>query len=244
MLNYREYSPGPGLTGIVECLWTSTGGSAVPFAQRILPDGCMDIVFDFSGTPRRTAVIGAMRQAQVFVRGHIVDFLGVRFRPGAFTGLFPIHARELTDGRLDLALVWSEADALWQLLGETPALHRVGQLRSVLAERARSRFRADPCLEHVVRRIEGSGGRIRLGTLGVNARQMERRFAAAVGLSPKMFARVMRFKTVSFAASREEKPDWADLAVRCGYSDQPHLIREFKALSYLTPSEWLASQRR
>lgn len=243
MLQYREYPPGPALSGIVECLWTSTGGGVSPLTQRILPDGCMDIVFDFSGTGRRAAVIGTMRQAQVFVRSSGVDFLGVRFRPGAFTGLFPLHAGELTDGRLDLTLAWREADALWHRLAETQAPGRVRVLRGVLAERARGRFRSDPFLADVVRRIEISAGRIRLGGLGGSGRQIERRFAAALGISPKLFARVMRFKAVCGHASRLVHPDWADLAVQCGYSDQPHLVREFKALSGVTPSQWLSSQR-
>ena len=72
--------------------------------------------------------------------------------------------------------------------------------------------------------------------LGCSPRQLERLFAAGVGLSPKELSRIARFQSLLRLAGREPAASWADLAVRGGYADQAHLVREFKAFSGATPT--------
>lgn len=43
---------------------------------------------------------------------------------------------------------------------------------------------------------------------------------------------------------RCEQPDWADVAAGCSYFDRPHLIRDFRALTGETPSEFVRNQGR
>ena len=72
-------------------------------------------------------------------------------------------------------------------------------------------------------------------TLGLSERQLRRRIQESVGYSPRTLARIMRFQR--FLANRERNParDLADLAISSGYADQPHLTRECRALTGLTP---------
>jgi AraC-like DNA-binding protein len=74
---------------------------------------------------------------------------------------------------------------------------------------------------------------------GFSGRQLERNFARHLGVSPKAFARVVRFQAVAAAAARLNQPDWARLAADFGFADQPHLIREFKSFSGVTPAAYL-----
>ncbi len=80
--------------------------------------------------------------------------------------------------------------------------------------------------------------------IGVGERRLSRAFDRWVGLSPKAFARVMRFRQVARAIQRGEPPSWAGLAFETGYADQPHLIREFRALSGVTPAQYAAEYGR
>jgi AraC-like DNA-binding protein len=74
--------------------------------------------------------------------------------------------------------------------------------------------------------------------LGVSPRQLERRFKMRVGISPKYFARIRRFQRVFPAI--EEGSEWVDAAAACGYYDQAHLIRDFRAFAGEPPSHLLA----
>ncbi|HUP61023.1 MAG TPA: AraC family transcriptional regulator [Thermoanaerobaculia bacterium] len=67
--------------------------------------------------------------------------------------------------------------------------------------------------------------------LGISRQHLARQFQHHVGVSPKTFARVMRFRRL--LASGEG--DWAGLAARHGYYDQSHLIADFRELAGTTP---------
>ena len=74
---------------------------------------------------------------------------------------------------------------------------------------------------------------------GLSSRRLARLFSLEVGLTPKLYARVLRFSR-AVQLTRVDRPvDWSDVAERCGYFDQPHFIHDFKEFSGLTPSEYL-----
>lgn len=72
------------------------------------------------------------------------------------------------------------------------------------------------------------------GSLGVSERHLRRVFHETVGVSPKVFARLQRFRR-AIRAARKTRADWADVAADAGYYDQAHLIAEFRAISGVTP---------
>ena len=74
--------------------------------------------------------------------------------------------------------------------------------------------------------------------LGLSPRRFIRRFAGAVGLTPKRFARVRRFQRVLDAFERGRRVDWARVAADCGYFDQAHLIHDFRGFSGLSPTAY------
>src|SRR6266545_3200550 len=108
-LYYREFPPGPFLAAAVECFWTSTVLTAPRASSfhRVLPDGCMDLLFDFTAVGRRRAsVIGTMTRPLTVTTSGPVDLLGVRFRPGGLAAFVTLDAAELTDTRVDLTDFW------------------------------------------------------------------------------------------------------------------------------------------
>jgi AraC-like DNA-binding protein len=243
---YQEFRPGPTLAESIECFWTSTLEATPGFSatHNVLPDGCMDIIFDFQGTDSLQAfVVGTMtRPLNVNTRGP-VEMLGVRFRPGGQAAFMKFDGTELVDERADLGHFWGRsAGEAWHQLAETTAAARVNAIQKLLTGRAKKNMDGDPFVRHCVSRIEAARGSLRIGdlerTTGLSARQLERKFARQVGISPKAFARVVRFKGVLAAASAGT-PDWAVLAAELGFADQAHLVREFKAFSGQTPSAFL-----
>jgi transcriptional regulator GlxA family with amidase domain len=80
------------------------------------------------------------------------------------------------------------------------------------------------------------------GALDLSHRRFSEVFAAEVGLTPKLFGRVLRFQHVIASSQNTAVVDWAQLAVECGYFDQAHLIHEFVEFSGMTPADYWGRQ--
>ncbi len=101
-------------------------------------------------------------------------------------------------------------------------------------------------------RLLRSGGTVRVADLaaatGWSDRHLRSRFRAETGLTPKAAARVIRFhrarRRLLRRAAGQEQLILADLAAECGYYDQAHLAREFRALAGCAPTDWLADEFR
>jgi AraC-like DNA-binding protein len=65
-----------------------------------------------------------------------------------------------------------------------------------------------------------------------------RRFRAQVGLTSKRFSRVRRLQRVVRSVADPSTADWSGLAAGHGYTDQAHLIHDFRALTGITPSAY------
>jgi AraC-like DNA-binding protein len=243
---YREFPPGSFLAPFIECFWTSTVRPAreSPACYRVLPDGCMDFLFDFNATTaRRVSLVGTMTRPLSVVTTGAVDLLGIRFRPGGLSMFCALDAAELTDASADLSEFWGHfAEELWHELAGATLARRLSRLQEVLGARANGRLRPDPFIHHCIARIDAAHGSLRIADLekgtGLGGRQLERKFSAQIGISPKAFARVIRFKHVA-AAARSKSANWARLAADFGFADQSHLVREFKAFAGVTPSAYL-----
>ena len=79
--------------------------------------------------------------------------------------------------------------------------------------------------------------------IGLSPRRFIQLFSEEVGLTPKLFCRVRRFQQVlrslQHGTLNGRQIDWADIASSCGYFDQAHFIRDFRAFSGLNPTAWL-----
>ncbi|SFB04663.1 AraC-type DNA-binding protein [Cohnella sp. OV330] len=105
-------------------------------------------------------------------------------------------------------------------------------------------------LRSALERLYEARGHIRMHELAADCalslRQFERRFKQRIGLSPKMFARILRFEALLDAFIREPAFSFADAASRLGFHDQAHVIHEFKTWAGCTPTAFLvrAKQRK
>jgi AraC-like DNA-binding protein len=76
--------------------------------------------------------------------------------------------------------------------------------------------------------------------LNLSARQLERQFDEATGVSPKTLARTIRFDAIRNRLMFQPEANLTELAYEFGYSDQAHFIHDFKAFTNKTPSEFAA----
>lgn len=174
--------------------------------------------------------------------------LGIRLHPvGAFAVLG--HSLEtLTGITVDLEdLVGGEARRLTDRCIEagTPE-ERLRTAAAWIEAKARSGAAADDGVEWMARTIERRAGIVRIGELtertGWSSTRLTETFRAQVGVTPKRFARIVRFRRALDLVVRHEGP-LSEVALDAGYYDQPHFNAEFREMSGFTPSAYRAAHR-
>jgi AraC-like DNA-binding protein len=241
---YREHLPHPDLRGHVACYWSirCTLPPADAHDDAVVPDACLDFLFDLAGDTAE--LVGTMTRPLPVARGGTMDLLGVRFRPGAIRSFVSLHAAEVTDGIVPLDDAWgADAPELYQRLRSAPGTTaRVALLDRTLLARLAVRGDPDPVTLSAARVLERAGGRMRVDHLaratGMGSRQLERRFLAAVGVSPKTACRVIRFQVALAQLHAEPGTSLTRVALRAGYHDQAHLTRDFGAFAGEPPGTY------
>jgi AraC-like DNA-binding protein len=99
-------------------------------------------------------------------------------------------------------------------------------------------WRGPPC---GVARASGAAVRTLARDAGVSERTLERRTRAATGFGPAELRRLVRFRR-ALRLHDAGVTNWATVAADAGYSDQPHLVREFRRFAGLTPTAWQAER--
>jgi transcriptional regulator GlxA family with amidase domain len=160
-------------------------------------------------------------------------------RPSASRRLLRFPAAEVTGRFVDLDSIFPSASRLReQLAAASNDRDRVAALERWLADAACVPSR--PEVEAAVGLVLQSGGRASIQSLtriaGVSVRQIERQFREDVGLSPKLFSRIIRLQ-VALRRVRAGAP-LPEVAVASGYCDQAHMTRDFRRLAAMSPGGW------
>lgn len=240
---YREQPAPSDVRGDILCTWVGHLGTVgAPYTDVVLPDGCVDLIWD--GT--RVFVAGADTGPVPVAAPPGTTFVGVRLRPGHAPAALGTPARAIRDQRLDLADLWDAASAA----ALTDALHASAEpaeaaalLTAATARHTRRSDRRDPLIDEVVREL-ATGARASMGLiarladdLGVSERALHRRCTAAVGYGPKLLDRVLRLRRALDAPADLRRRGPGVVAAATGYADQAHLSRECRALTGRTPSD-------
>jgi len=192
--------------------------------------------------------------AGLFAGPVVIDSFGqsccvqIDFTPLGARRFFRMPMRELTARMVDLGdVLGPEGQALRERLGNTPDWEPRLKLaeRFVLNRVAEAQSSPSP-VAWAFGQIVAKSGSVSVAKLaariGWSRKHLASRFDDEIGLGPKALSRIVRFRRVLGMSGAETDAGWADLAAACGYSDQAHLAREFRALAGVTPSEW-RSQR-
>jgi len=97
-------------------------------------------------------------------------------------------------------------------------------------------------MQRAVARIEAASGRLRIDALaralGVGASTLRRRFRGELGIPAKLFSEIVRFRHTHAFLHTTPEARWADAALRFGYADQSHLIRDYQRFAGVSPTQW------
>jgi AraC-like DNA-binding protein len=251
---YTEIRPRLELARFIECFWILEGDASSQ-TERILPDGCAELILNFgarfieyddAGNAERQPLnflVGQITRPILIAPSGTVQLIGIRFHPGGTFPFFRFPMHEITNNIVEVGALGHsiERDLVDRAWDEPSLLQKVTAVENSLFERARN-CKHDSWIVGLAARIVDHRGRVSVDSLallaGVTSRQLERRFLQEVGISPKLLCRILRFQQI-FRAVNENDGRWAVVAADCGYYDQAHLIRDFKLFARQTPVVFL-----
>ena len=180
--------------------------------------------------------------------GHVakrVQVYGLALTPAGFAAMFRRPATALLDRVVDLGLVDADLTRVLAPRGEDfPAWCR----RAFAAIRMRgeaapaARVSLDPAYP-ILAAGEGASVPQAAAACDLSERQFRRRFAADHGVGPKAWQRTLRVDRMirQLHAGAWEADNYGDLPIP--FADQPHAIREFRALTGMTPLDYVRAKR-
>jgi len=251
----RTYTPGPPLDEFIDRFWFCSDTPSHP-RERILPSGTVELVINLTddeiriydpsepARPRRyPGAVVSGPYSNFFLIDPLVhaSIIGVHFRPGRAVPLLGVSASELADAHADLESVWGHTAAeLRERLctAATPA-RRFAVLEEVLLRRLRPPPPRHGAIPVALDAFELADAAMKVRDLarrvGLSHRRFIQLFTAEVGMTPKLYGRVRRFQRARELVRDAMEPDWAEVALECGFFDQSHLIRDFGEFSGLSP---------
>jgi AraC-like DNA-binding protein len=234
--SYREFHP-EGLEEVAFCAWAITvGESSEPVINKILPDGCVDIVCDLRAG---TADFAAFSKAtEDFELNGPAAQVGVRMRPGVFHRLYGIPATEVMDTTIAFAELEPgvSLSAIFDPASGTSV--RIQTLAGYFATRGAgftpsNLMRALPEIyDGTLRRVDDIADR-----LGYGVRQASRQFLDEIGVSPRVFLNIVRLHRALRLLADDPSDTLAGLAAEAGFFDQSHFVREIKRYTGVSPLE-------
>lgn len=252
-------SPAAPLRPFVQRVWVSDESTPAAGANReyVVPTGAMHVVVRLRGRPLRvydtehdqggrivgTAVVGGARQA-FYVRD--VSYgscsVGAMLHPGAALPLLGVPAEALAERHTALDDLWGrDADRIRErLLALRSPAERLDLFEAMLAQRLPRVLGIHTGVAHALAQFEAMEADVRtvVRDTGYSHRRFITLFREAVGLSPKRYCRVLRFQRVLQQVKAAPRPQWSQIALAAGFSDQAHLVRDFREFAGVTPTEF------
>ncbi|HYG07570.1 MAG TPA: helix-turn-helix domain-containing protein [Stenotrophomonas sp.] len=234
---YREAAPPPAAQTRVRRLWRYRAADAPAEPARILPDGCIDLIWDgralFVAGPDRIAAMAAL------VPGSVLT--GLRLAPGAARDVLGVPMQELTGTRVALSALWGRrAQSLEAGLAagqQTPA-------QLLLDAVARAPATADTRMAWLFARLSSADAPrlpVLARQLAMSERTLRRHCLAHFGYGPKTLDRILRLQRL---LSAPRPGTLTEAALAAGYADAAHLVHDSRDLTGLTPGALLHAHGR
>ncbi|MCP4115719.1 MAG: helix-turn-helix domain-containing protein [Desulfobacteraceae bacterium] len=246
MINgYNEYGPPVRLQPYIDRYWSyATDSAAISLNRnRIIPDGCIDIIFDLSPSAAlKSFVVGAMTKPMESDRTNLV---GVRFNPGMAYPFFNVPMHEVTDRLVDyFEFAGRETTHLLNQLMDLNTTHRqIELLNKTFINKLSSINPIDPKMARALALIRKTQGRCSIkqtcDDIGWSRQHLARKTLTYTGITAKFLAQVTRVRHVIKRHGTNSFQNWSQLSVDVGYYDQSHMINEFRRITGQTPVEFV-----
>jgi AraC-like DNA-binding protein len=242
-------APGPPLRGVVQRYCGYVERTAAPLRRREAATATVTVILSFGprivvdGASHGSFVAGPSDAPATTEHDGIQHGVELNLTPPAARRLLGVPMHELLGRVVALEDVFPAGTLLEELADAGWWEARFARLDAELTRRLDAAPPSHPAVQAAYRRLVATHGAVPVGVLagelGWSRRHLAARFRDEVGVSPKALARLLRFERA--LALLGERP-LADVAYECGYYDQAHFNRDFRAFAGVTPGEMLAAR--
>jgi AraC-like DNA-binding protein len=258
---YQIYFPAPALRPYIQVYWMARSAAGQPesIRENVFVDGRADIVFNFGSAYQRhhldqpdavdsmalSNLDGQREYPVAIAQDGVIDLVGVRFQPGGLSAVLTLPPTELSNQTLELRQAFGAAASELEnrLYDAASAPQRVALLDAFFLRRLSVSSPYD-FARYVAQFIEDAAGAVNMKALsaevGYSIRSVDRSFRQCFGLTPKFYARVVRFGRVLHMLSTEVQTELGEITLACGYYDQSHLAHEFTDFTGQSPTLYRA----
>ena len=258
-MNYKTYAPNTDLSPFIKCYWTLEAPEEIkPEKQRIVPDGCMEMIFHY-GDLYRQYLEGEkyIVQPKCFVFGQISNALeieptgrtgifAVRFYPEGFSPFATIPVNEMENRAVPLQELFGD-DGLHiekAIMNASDTGSRINIVETFLLNKLNTPEAIDRVVKSSVEIILQLNGQLPIDELSeqlkINRRQLERKFTSIIGLSPKQLSKIIKLQATLKMLSKKQFKSLTSVAYEGGYYDQAHFIKDFKEFTGMSPKKFYA----
>lgn len=262
-MDYRTYEPCNELSPFIKCYWTLFAPKeAEPQKQRIVPDGCMEMIFHCGDLYKQYLENGNyLIQPKSFVFGQITQALdieptgetaifSVRFQPDGFTAFASMPVGQMENRAVPLhELFGDEGIALEKdVLQATITEVKISIIEKFLIQKLITPESINQLIKSSVEMILRLGGQVSIDDLSdslqINRRKLERKFSTVIGLSPKQLSKIIRLQATLKTLSAQNAANLTTVAYEGNYYDQAHFIKDFKEFTGVSPKQFYGDNLR
>ena len=261
-MDYQTFQPSPDLDALVSCYWTLE----VPHdndsqKQRIVPDGCIEMAFilgddikrytsndKFILQPRAMVLGQTIEPFYIEPTGYVKTF-AIRFYPYGFANFVTEPIKNLANKETPLALLFEEniAKELEEKIIEAKDVkQRIEIIEGFLLERLNDKSTVENIVKTTVNALLSTNGNAPIKTILkddlTKRRQLERKFAKEIGVSPKQLGKLIRLQTALKMLLNKDSESLTNIAYESEYYDQAHFIKDFKEFTGTNPKEFLGNE--
>jgi len=260
-----EIHPSVALKPYVEkyYVYENVGERLSRYAFRALPNGMVELFLLFNGN-RITFITNRQRMSlsgfiagifeldhpmkvKVELNGHPMSGISIVLTHLGVNRILDVNLCELTNKILEFSSIWS-SNLQWlqrDVVEIQEARQKLKNLNDFFLNQVSANRRPTQRILVVLNRLEQMRGPLTVekvaGEFNISYKSLYRMFLEDMGLTPKMYFKILRFNQACWMLSRQPSVSWVDLVDRCGYYDQSHFIHEFKAIMKKSPLQYLKS---
>ena len=242
-ISYQESKPNKEIEDFIYCFWQLKTQKPLKsdYNYRVVSDGCIDIFFDHK-QPTENFVMGFCRKFVQFPIGKEFDYIGIRYLPSAFTHLFGVDAKSLSNQFQKLNKILPDFSE-WINSKIKPAdsfenITKILNEKIIGFSKNQNIYYDHRFLDSLNLIFERNGfldTEKDLNT-GLSPRQLRRIFNFYIGTTAKSFSNVVRFQHILNAKPSKQSLKENKLYFDVGFFDQAHFIKNFKTFYGVTPS--------